>query len=57
MDETAGKEPPKHIVPQKLLKSSYLIRCLNDGRNQYFILEDVATRKRQRFVTGELVDC
>jgi hypothetical protein len=31
------------------LPPAYLICPLNDGRTQYFILEDVATRERQRF--------
>ncbi|MFN2279942.1 MAG: hypothetical protein ACK2UR_20175 [Candidatus Promineifilaceae bacterium] len=26
-----------------------LIRCFDEGKGGYFILEDVATRKRQRF--------
>lgn len=34
---------------QQRLQAAFLVRCLSDGRTQQFILEDVATRKRQRF--------
>ena len=34
---------------QQRLQVAFLVRFLSDGRGQQFILEDVATRKRQRF--------
>jgi hypothetical protein len=48
-DKKAGREPPEHIVAQNRLQMAVLIRCFDEGKGGYFILEDVATRKRQRF--------
>ena len=53
MNNRADKEPPGHIVAHNNLRLAILIRFLNDGRDQYFILEDVATRRRQRFESAE----
>ncbi len=49
MSYPAEPEPSKTFETRTQLQSAYLIRCLNEGRNQYFILEDVETRERQRF--------
>ena len=52
-DEKADQDPPKHIVAQNRLHLAFLIRCLSDGERGYFILEDVATRRQQRFDSAE----
>jgi hypothetical protein len=52
-EKKAGREPPEHIVAQNRLHLAILIRCFNGGEGGYFILEDVATRRRQRFESVE----
>lgn len=53
MDEDGNERRNEHIVTQKKLYAAYLIRCFNDGRQQAFILEDVATREREPFDSQE----
>lgn len=52
-DEKAKQVPPKHIVAQNQLHMAFLIRCLKVCEGDAFILEDVATRERQRFESAE----
>jgi hypothetical protein len=49
MRDSEESEPPEPRETRTQLQKAYLIRCLGSGRRHYFILEDVATRKRQRF--------
>jgi hypothetical protein len=49
MSDTGVPEPPEPIIAQMRLQSAFLLRCLSDGSEQQFILEEVASRKRERF--------
>jgi len=48
-EQGRDQEPPEHIVAQNRLQMAFLIRCFDEGADGYFILENVTTRKRQRF--------
>jgi hypothetical protein len=52
-DEKAERVPREHIVAQNRLQLAYLIRVIKDTSGVYFIVEDVATRRRQRFESIE----
>ena len=53
MRDSTESEPPDPLETGTQLQSAYLVRCLGKGEKHYFILEDVATRKRRRFESSK----